>query len=177
MRSIDRAARARSCSRIPLWTLAAAPRPVGRAGGGLATANSAAAAKMSRRAARSAGARKMTGKNSTDTTAIAIHAYPPNPTSRPPTKTRYVAVMSGSAAPVACRRILVPQCAPRGIIHEAAQSNGDDCYTASGKAARWCVAWPMKVDPVVPVSSTVRYFPISEASPGTITVLKSRVRD
>ena len=49
-------------------------------------------------------------------------------------------------------------------------------YTARGSAVRRPTACPMKVEPVVPVSSTVKYIPICDASPGIITVLKSRVR-
>lgn len=50
-------------------------------------------------------------------------------------------------------------------------------YTASGSAGRLLTTRPRKVEPVVPVSWTVRYCPISEASPGIMTTLKFRVRD
>lgn len=49
-------------------------------------------------------------------------------------------------------------------------------HTASGSAARSGTMAPVKVDPVVPVSSTMRYAPIIDSSPGTSTVRCSRVR-
>ena len=56
---------------------------------------------------------------------MAIQAKPLQPASSPPAKTRYVAVMSGSPAPVAWRRILVSQYPQCGITNRAAQSNRD----------------------------------------------------
>lgn len=49
-------------------------------------------------------------------------------------------------------------------------------YTATGRGARSRTIAPVKVEPVVPVSSTVAYVPIIAGSPGMMTVLKSRVR-
>ena len=98
-------------------------RAEGRGTGGLDAAMMAAAAKMRMSAMRSSRARSRARKNSTDATARAIQANPPNPASKPPINTRYVAVMSGSPAPVACRRMLDPQPTPRGIIQGTVQSN------------------------------------------------------
>ena len=49
-------------------------------------------------------------------------------------------------------------------------------HPAIGNGWRSRTTVPVNVDPVVPVSSTVKYRPISESSPGSRTVLKSRVR-
>ena len=49
-------------------------------------------------------------------------------------------------------------------------------YLATGNGRRSRTGDPVKVDPVVPVSSTVKYRPIIDSSPGMRTVLKSRVR-
>ena len=47
---------------------------------------------------------------------------------------------------------------------------------ATGSAVRTSTRVPVKVEPVVPVSSTVRYDPIIGGEPATMTVLKSRDR-
>src|SRR5450755_1475115 len=46
-------------------------------------------------------------------------------------------------------------------------------HQAIGSPSLSLTAVPVNVEPVVPVSSTVRYVPIIDTSPGTITVLKS----
>jgi hypothetical protein len=60
-----------------------------------------AAANTSTRARYSFRARTKATRASATETATPIHASRLNPTSRPPRKTRYVAVMSGSLDPVA----------------------------------------------------------------------------
>ena len=136
----------------------------------------AAAAKIRTRPTRSYRARKSQTGSRNAATESAIHAAPPNPASSPATKKRYVFVMSGSLAPIACRPILHSPGLYRGIIRGSPQSNRVERYTARGRAIRGPTTWPRKVEPVVPVSSTVTYFPIEDGSPGIITVLKSRVR-
>src|SRR6476646_2186157 len=49
-------------------------------------------------------------------------------------------------------------------------------HPAMGSGSRSRTTAPVKVEPVVPVSSTVRYWPTRASSPGRSTVLKSRVR-
>jgi hypothetical protein len=66
--------------------------------------------------------------------------------------------MSGSLAPsVACRPTLVSLNLCRGILSWIPQSNRPGRYTARGRAMRRPTTWPRKVEPVVPVSSTVTY--------------------
>jgi len=122
VRSIDRAALALTRESRPSSLRGAAMRAVGRWAGGLDAAMIAAAANTRTSAIRSARARSIARRSTTEATAMATQANSPNPRSRPPRKTRYVAVMSGSVAPVAHRRSLVSHCPPRGIIPGTAQS-------------------------------------------------------
>src|SRR5678816_3221145 len=75
---------------------------------------------------------------------------------------------------------------PRGKPRNHLPPLGVTCLTpgqrwtsqfATGSGGRSVTGVPVNVDPVVPVSSTLRYSPIIDSGPGTSTVLKSRVRD
>jgi hypothetical protein len=88
----------------------------------------AAAAKIRTRPRYSYRARKRQKARRNAAIVSAIHATPPNPASSPATKTRYVFVMSGSLAPIACRPILHSPDLYRGIIRGSPQSNCvDNC--------------------------------------------------
>ena len=93
---------------------------VGRSGAGLETAIIAAAAKTSTSAMRSSRARGRPIRNTTEATATAIQASPPNPASRPPRKTRYVVVMSGSRAPIAAPEPSASATDSRNHLHHRA---------------------------------------------------------
>src|SRR5688572_18832109 len=58
---------------------------------------------------------------------------------------------------------------PELVVHVFDRALEKILHTASGSAARSETTEPVKVDPVVPVSSTVRYAPIIASSPGTST--------
>ena len=66
---------------------------------------------------------------------------------------------------------------PRELIVNIANSAFErTLHPAIGSGWRSRTMLPVNVEPVVPVSSTLKYRPIMESSPGSSTVLKSRVR-
>ena len=99
VRSIDRAARARMRSNVPAGVRTPTLCAVARAPGGLDAPMIAAAEKIRSSPVRSSRARRRANGTNTGAAVSPTHANPPNPTSSPPMKTRYVAVMSGSLAP------------------------------------------------------------------------------
>lgn len=136
VRSMDRPALVRTRDSKVVGASARLTRAVGRRAGGLAAPIIDAAANVRRSATRSSRAPRRAATNTIDAKGMAIQAKPLKPASSPPAKTRYVAVMSGSPAPVACRRILVSQHPRRGISNQAAQSNRD-ALSVDGEGKRY----------------------------------------